>query len=81
MRITNRQLRRIIREEKHRILAERRIRRYIRRRLLETDVSGEYTGGGVTIEGDPAYTGKTVFVEDEDELEDEDVEEVTDPDW
>ena len=38
MKITKRQLRRIIREEKAKVLAEQKVRRLVRRRLLEANV-------------------------------------------
>ena len=38
MKITKRQLRRIIREEKAKVLAEQKVRRIVRRRLLEANV-------------------------------------------
>jgi hypothetical protein len=37
MRITKRQLRRIIREEKQKLIAENKVRHIVRRRLLEED--------------------------------------------
>ena len=65
MRITKRQLRRIIREEKARILAENRIRRIIRKRLIrELGLIDEVV--------DPNISAG-------DELEDADVDEVVDP--
>ena len=73
MRITNRQLRRIIREEKVRVLAERRIRRIIRKRLIRNMVwesNPTPHPGGSTSEADEA---------DEDD-EDDEMEEVINPD-
>jgi hypothetical protein len=48
MKITKRQLRRIIREEKSKVLSERKVRRFVRRKLLEQTgihtVTGNHEG-------------------------------------
>ena len=54
MKITKRQLRRIIREEKAKVLAEQKVRRIVRRHLKETRLGG---GGG-------AAAGKMVIAVD-----------------
>ena len=51
MKITKRQLRRIIKEEKAKVLAEQKVRRIVRRRLME-----QAGGGLVFISGFTSYT-------------------------
>tara|TARA_Y100000310_G_C20301053_1_gene631803 strand:+ start:177 stop:542 length:366 start_codon:yes stop_codon:yes gene_type:complete len=53
MRITKRQLRRIIKEEKSKILAEQRVRRIVRRRLMEQPggTSAEFDAESVMLNG------------------------------
>ena len=57
MRITKRQLRRIIREEKRKVLAERKVRRIVRHRLMEQ-------AGTLASEGDlvSAIKGKDIKI-------------------
>ena len=54
MKITKRQLRRIIKEEKAKVLAEQKIRRIVRRRLMEQDgghlVSGNHEGQAFSVQ-------------------------------
>jgi|1_EtaG_2_1085319.scaffolds.fasta_scaffold68681_1 hypothetical protein len=67
MRITKRQLRRIIKEEKAKVLAENRVRRIVRRRLAETRLGGEggAAAGGMVVAVDGAYeTPEGAFVTD-----------------
>ena len=54
MRITKRQLRRIIKEEKAKVLAEQKIRRTVRRRLLEQSrVERDASAGTARVVADP----------------------------
>ena len=59
MRITKRQLRRIIKEEKAKLLAEQKIRRTVRRKLLETAMGQ----GGLTPSGQKAPGPRMISVE------------------
>ena len=53
MKITKRQLRRIIKEEKAKVLAEQKVRRIVRRRLIEQSAEGVEYIVGVDLPGTP----------------------------
>ena len=60
MKITKRQLRRIIKEEKAKVLAEQKVRRIVRRRLIEMGHGGP---GGLTVSTDQGgYTDGKGYV-------------------
>ena len=59
MKITKRQLRRIIREEKAKVLAEQKVRRVVRRRLVEMYGGSPSPGGAPALGKD----GKVIFTD------------------